>query len=260
MAKVLIVDDALIMRVTIRRFLEKAGHTVVAEAANGEEAVRAYQAVQPDVVTMDITMPGTDGIEALAQIRAFDAQAVVVMISALGQQHKVLAALQAGAKSYILKPLQEEKLREVMNQVLEQTVCPIVSLQHNGHEALANCQDDCRRLQTAWQEPAGSLATPFIQEDKQGVCWFALLQPLACQTSQQLLEAAGQCGKTAIGFDLTVCQEALNGHNSQQMLDIVAALQQRRHALTVRCFSDDYVQFFRNQLATAGVDFQMVRR
>jgi two-component system chemotaxis response regulator CheY len=121
MAKVLIVDDALMMRKLIRKIVEGAGHIVVDEAVDGQQAIEMYQKHVPDVVTMDITMPGTDGIEALAHIVAYDNQANVIMVSALGQQHKVMEALEHGAKSYVLKPITAEKLIAVINQIHSST-------------------------------------------------------------------------------------------------------------------------------------------
>jgi CheY-like chemotaxis protein len=118
MASILIVDDALIMRKTLRTYFENAGYHVVDEAANGEQAVAAYKKYLPDLVTMDITMPGMDGIEALKQIRQDDPHAKVIMVSALGQQHKIFDSLQNGAKHYVLKPLDRNKLLSVVEQVL----------------------------------------------------------------------------------------------------------------------------------------------
>lgn len=120
MASVLVVDDALIMRKTLRKYFEDAGYTIIDEAANGEQAVMSYKKHLPDVVTMDITMPGMDGIEALKRIKAHNPLAKVVMVSALGQQHKVFDALESGAKHYVLKPLNRVKLLEVVEQVLQQ--------------------------------------------------------------------------------------------------------------------------------------------
>ena len=120
MARVLIVDDALIMRKTLGKIVEEGGHHVVAEAVNGEEAVQMYQKYLPDVVTMDITMPGTEGIQALTRIREYDEQAKVIMVSALGQQHKVMEALDQGAKSYILKPIAKEKILAVDSSKFDQ--------------------------------------------------------------------------------------------------------------------------------------------
>ncbi|SFM10717.1 response regulator [Pelosinus propionicus] len=117
MARVLIVDDALMMRKTIRKMIENAGYIAEAEAINGEQAIQMYKEYMPDIVTMDITMPGIDGIEALRHIMAYDKDAKVIMVSALGQQYKVMEALECGAKSYILKPITAENLIAVINQV-----------------------------------------------------------------------------------------------------------------------------------------------
>ncbi|MHC1746578.1 MAG: response regulator [Negativicutes bacterium] len=120
MARIMIVDDALIMRVTLRKILEKAGHEVVGEAINGEQAILNYSQWQPDVVTMDITMPGLGGNETIKRIIASHSNANIVVVSALGQKHVVFEALQNGAKNYILKPITEENLLSVLNLVLEQ--------------------------------------------------------------------------------------------------------------------------------------------
>lgn len=109
MARVLVVDDAQFMRVRLRKLLEQAGHEVI-EAANGVEAVKAYEEHRPDVVFMDITMPEMDGLTALRTIREKDANAKVVMCSSLGQKSAVLEALKAGAKDFIVKPFQPEKI------------------------------------------------------------------------------------------------------------------------------------------------------
>ena len=120
MARIMIVDDALMMRTTLRRIFEKAGHEIVGEAVNGERAVEAYPACQPDIVTMDLTMPGLGGIAALRRIVESDSTAKVVVVSALGQKHVIFEALEAGAKNYILKPIQEEKLLAVIDLVLSE--------------------------------------------------------------------------------------------------------------------------------------------
>ena len=116
----MIVDDTMMMRATLRRFLEKAGHEIVGEAINGEQAIINYSQFQPDMVTMDITMPGLGGVEAIKQIIEVHPAANIIVVSALGQKHIVFEALQAGAKNYILKPIIEDKLLSVINLVLEQ--------------------------------------------------------------------------------------------------------------------------------------------
>lgn len=109
MARVLVVDDAQFMRVRLRKLLEQDGHEVF-EAANGVEAVEAYETIRPDLVFMDITMPEMDGITALKAIREKDAGAKVVMCSSLGQKSAVLEALKAGAKDFIVKPFDPQKI------------------------------------------------------------------------------------------------------------------------------------------------------
>jgi len=116
--RVLIVDDALFMRNMLKEIFVRAGHTVVGEAANGEEAIVRYRELKPDLVTMDIVMPLKSGIEALQQIRAEDADARIVMCSALGQDALVVEAVQSGAKDFIVKPFKEERVLDVVRRVL----------------------------------------------------------------------------------------------------------------------------------------------
>ncbi|WP_294352347.1 response regulator [uncultured Clostridium sp.] len=118
MAKVLIVDDAAFMRMMIKDILEKNGFEVVGEASNGIVAVDLYKKEKPDVVTMDITMPDMDGIEAVKAIKEFDPAAKVIMCSAMGQQSMVMDAIKAGAKDFIVKPFQADRVLEAINKVL----------------------------------------------------------------------------------------------------------------------------------------------
>lgn len=115
--RVMVVDDTLFMRTKLKIVLEGLGHRVVAEAANGKEAVEKYVEFKPDVVTMDITMPVMDGLSALREIRALDAGAVVVMVSAMGQEDFVEKAILAGAWNYILKPFENGKIKAVMDRM-----------------------------------------------------------------------------------------------------------------------------------------------
>ncbi|MFT5875475.1 MAG: two-component system chemotaxis response regulator CheY, partial [Clostridium sp.] len=112
MARVLIVDDAAFMRMMIKDILEKNGFEVVGEANNGIKAVELYKAEKPDVVTMDITMPDMDGIEAVKEIKAFDPAAKIIMCSAMGQQSMVMDAIRAGARDFIVKPFQADRVLE----------------------------------------------------------------------------------------------------------------------------------------------------
>ena len=118
MANVLIVDDAAFMRMMLKDILSKSGHTVIGEAANGKEAVALYNDLHPDVVTMDITMPEMDGIAALKEIKKLDANAKVVMCSAMGQQAMVIESIQAGAKDFIVKPFDASKVKESIGKVV----------------------------------------------------------------------------------------------------------------------------------------------
>src|SRR5690625_1410175 len=116
---VLIVDDAAFMRMMIKDILEKNGFDVVGEAENGAVAVEKYKELNPDLVTMDITMPEKDGITALKEIRELDSEAIVIMCSAMGQQAMVIDAIQAGAKDFVVKPFQSERVIEAITKALE---------------------------------------------------------------------------------------------------------------------------------------------
>lgn|SRR5579875_980737 len=118
MARVLIVDDAAFMRMMLKDILTKNGIEVAGEAVNGLDAVEKYRELQPDVVTMDITMPEMDGITAVKQIRTIDPQAKIIMCSAMGQQPMVLEAIQAGAKDFIVKPFQPDRVMESIRKVV----------------------------------------------------------------------------------------------------------------------------------------------
>ncbi len=119
MAKtVLVTDDTAFMRMTMRNMLEKHGYEVVAEAGDGKAAVEQYKLTRPDVVTMDITMPVMDGITATAEILALDSQATVIVVSAMGQKALVIEALTAGAKDFVVKPFEEDRLLEALGKVM----------------------------------------------------------------------------------------------------------------------------------------------
>ena len=119
MAKnILIVDDAAFMRMMIKDILSKNGYNIAAEAENGKIAVDKYNEVKPDLVLMDITMPEMDGIQALKGIKAIDSSASVIMCSAMGQQAMVIEAIQSGAKDFIVKPFQAERVLEAVKKVI----------------------------------------------------------------------------------------------------------------------------------------------
>ena len=118
MAKILIVDDAAFMRMMIKDILTKNGYEVAAEAENGQKAVEKYTEVRPDLVLMDITMPEMDGIQSLKKIKELDGAANVIMCSAMGQQAMVIEAIQSGAKDFIVKPFQAERVLEAVKKVV----------------------------------------------------------------------------------------------------------------------------------------------
>jgi two-component system, chemotaxis family, chemotaxis protein CheY len=118
MARILIVDDAKFMRVTLSTILEKDGHEVVGAVENGKEAVEMFRELHPDLVTMDITMPVMSGLEAVREIKHEFPEAKVVMCSAMGQQKIVVEAIEAGAKDFIVKPFDEYRVLDAINRVL----------------------------------------------------------------------------------------------------------------------------------------------
>ena len=118
MANILIVDDAAFMRLTLRQMLESHGFTVIGEAATGVEAVKKYAEVKPDVVILDITMPDMNGIEALKQIKENDPTARIVICSSMGQQAMLAQAIQYGAKDFVVKPFEVERLIAAIDRVM----------------------------------------------------------------------------------------------------------------------------------------------
>jgi two-component system, chemotaxis family, chemotaxis protein CheY len=118
MARVLVVDDAAFMRKVVSDALTSGGHVVVGEAGNGSEAVQRYQELSPELVTLDITMPEKDGLEALGEIISIDPGARVLMCSALGQESKVIESIQKGAKDFVVKPFQPAQLLEAVGKAL----------------------------------------------------------------------------------------------------------------------------------------------
>lgn len=117
MPRVLIVDDAVFMRTALRTMLERNGFEVAGEAANGLEGVKKFLECQPDIVTMDITMPEMSGLEALVEIRKLEPKAKVIMVSAMGQEDIVRKAVLNGAKTFIVKPYKEEHIIQALKKV-----------------------------------------------------------------------------------------------------------------------------------------------
>lgn len=118
MARILIVDDTELMRKRLTAILEKEDHEIVGQATNGVEAIELFKATDPDLVTMDITMPIMDGIEAIKEIILLDLHAKIVVCSAMGQQRIIVQAIEEGAKDFIVKPFLEGNVKETIDNVL----------------------------------------------------------------------------------------------------------------------------------------------
>lgn len=115
---ILVVDDAAFMRMMVKDVLSKNGFTIAGEAENGAKAIEKFKELNPELVIMDITMPEIDGIQAVKEIKKINAAAKVIMCSAMGQQAMVIEAIQAGAKDFIVKPFQAERIVEAVKKVL----------------------------------------------------------------------------------------------------------------------------------------------
>lgn len=118
MANILLVDDSRTSRKILRNILESAGHTIVDEATDGEQAIEKYIASKPDVITLDITMPVMDGIEALKQIKIVDSDAKVIMVSASSQKEKLIEAVKYGAEDFIAKPFEPSQIITVLDKLI----------------------------------------------------------------------------------------------------------------------------------------------
>lgn len=117
MAKILIVDDSRTSRKMLRNILESNGHEIIDEAVNGQEGVQKFQALKPDAVTLDITMPVVDGVEALKMIKALDPESKVVMVTAAGQKNKMIECIKAGANEFLTKPFEQQEIVDVINKM-----------------------------------------------------------------------------------------------------------------------------------------------
>ncbi len=249
MARVLVVDDALMMRKTIGTFLIRAGHVVVEEAANGEQAVAAYKKHQPDLVTMDITMPGVDGIGALEQITAFDPGARVVMVSALGQKHKVFEALQHGAKGYILKPFTEEKLLSIINELLGATsggISPVVS-----EPAVMNANE----------KPLTAKMAFAVDHDTNNIR-ITTLRDFAPTDFDDLTKAIDGIllnHSQTIIFDFA-CGNALHTKSAPVYRNIIEGLITSGQIVKIVCYAQDYTSCFRNIPSLQAAEFELVKK
>lgn len=118
MARILVVDDAAFMRLQLTDILQKGGHEVIGQAENGLDAIEKYAQLKPDLVTMDITMPVMEGIDAVKGIKTIDPNAKVIMCSAMGQQQMIVSAIQAGAKDFVVKPFQADRVLEAVKKII----------------------------------------------------------------------------------------------------------------------------------------------
>ena len=114
----LVVDDAIFMRTILKKMLEEAGYNVVGEAGNGAQAIEMAQKLQPDIITLDITMHEMDGIKAIEQILKVSPNSKIIMCSAMGHQSKVVEAVKAGAKDFIVKPFEKNRVLQAIHNVI----------------------------------------------------------------------------------------------------------------------------------------------
>lgn len=115
---ILLVDDATIMRMMLKKLLTESGYEIVGEAENGQKALERYKELKPKLVIMDITMPEMNGIQATKAIREFDSGALIIMCSAMGQQSMVIESIQAGARDFIVKPFQPDRVLEAVAKII----------------------------------------------------------------------------------------------------------------------------------------------
>jgi two-component system chemotaxis response regulator CheY len=121
MSRILVVDDSRSSRKILRTILEDAGHEVIGEAMDGQDGVNKFKELRPDLVTLDITMPVMDGLEALKCIREVDGNAKVIMVTAAGQQNKMIDAIKLGASEFVTKPFEPEEIIKMVNKLVKQT-------------------------------------------------------------------------------------------------------------------------------------------
>lgn len=185
MKRILIVDDSSVMRKNLRLILGREGYDVVAEAANGQEACRAYAEHQPDLVTMDITMPVMSGIEAVKAIIRSDPKARIMVISAFDQRSMVFEAMEYGAKHYIIKPITAEKLLQAVRQVLDRGP---------GQEEAGFSAEEEKAVRAAVKDPVAPVQGGFAVENRNGTFMMSLPGPdcaahlpMAAQALQGLL-------------------------------------------------------------------------
>lgn len=142
MLKIVVVDDSLIIRRNIARMLERMGHEIVAEAKNGKEAIACFTKHTPDLVTMDITMPDMDGIEAVKGIKKRSDAAKIIMVTSHGQEEMVIGAIKAGASGYVLKPVTADKLTKAIKKIFPKAQSIGLAVAQEEEEVLLHEEDD----------------------------------------------------------------------------------------------------------------------
>ncbi|MDD3012841.1 MAG: response regulator [Candidatus Gastranaerophilales bacterium] len=140
MANILIVDDSSFARLTIRKYLEEAGHTIVGEAGNGEIGLDLYKKLSPDITTMDMLMPVCDGLSALKNIMKYDAKAKIVVCTEIGQQNIVIKSIQHGAKNFAVKPIHRETFQNMIKNILHDKNINSNNKKHEAYEKLISKQ------------------------------------------------------------------------------------------------------------------------
>lgn len=251
MIRVLIVDDALMMRKIIAKIVEDKGYLVVGEAANGDQAIEMYEKYLPDVVTMDITMPVMDGIQALSRIIAHDANAKVIMVSALGQQHKVMEALDAGAKGYILKPITKEKIITVIEKVIGADSCSLLAPDSIFESGEKRNQENC-----------DAAFLPFSFENKEGCCSVTIQNKFACGDFSKLMttmEEISLANPVEIIFNF-IHKDVLHSSIVSNFIEIMGKITAGGKRMRVICYNQDYMNFFRNVPTLVKVDFTLVKK
>lgn len=169
--RILIVDDSAVMRKNLKSILSRAGYEVVAEANNGEEAVRAYALHSPDLVTMDVTMPVLNGIEAVKRIVAADSMARIVVVSAFDQRSMLFEAMENGASHYIIKPITADKLLSVVDKLLGG---PSAAGDRSDSKTLAGTAEAEAGGEGGGNNGGGMDAAPFTIENREGKFVIAL--------------------------------------------------------------------------------------
>lgn len=238
MAHILVVDDSAVMRSNIKHILIQAGHDIVAEASDGRQAYNLYKIHSPDLVTMDITMPKVNGIDAVKEIIADFPEAKIIMVSALDQKQMVLEALKCGAKHYVIKPINTKTLVEVVSKVLWGGV---QSTETNKEEVPAVQELDKN-------QPEEVPASPFVISNVNSTFYIKITKGLSIDNVEALRQASQglvyvQPLVVAIDFELvTASDELLN-----KIADINNLILGAKGKLTITSQNKDFIRAVKNK-------------